>query len=562
MQRALATLAVDEYDLLVIGGGIYGACIAWEATLQGLSVALVERDDFGASTSSNSLKTIHGGLRYLQHADFRRMRESIRERRTLMQIAPHLVHPLPVLVPTYGHGLQGREVLAVAMLINDLVSFDRNRLSDPQKHIPRGRILSKQACLQKLPGLDPQGLTGGAIFSDAQVYNSERLTLAFLRSAEQAGAQVANYATVTDLVLNQDRVIGATICDGLSQDCFDIRARTVVNASGAWVEDIKGLLKRSPAPTPMRFAKAMNLVTRQLFDEVAVGLRSRLEYRDADALVKKGNRLLFVAPWRGRSIIGTAQANCPEAGGEVRVNEAEVQTFLDEVNQAYPPADLHRDDVSFVHAGYLPSTGVDSRTGDLQLAKHFRIDDHQQDGIQGLLSVTGGKYTTARQVAEKVVQAVGAMQNSPIQPPQSATRLLYGGEVEHYDTFMQQEVASRSPHLEAAEVRRLIATYGSAYPNVLTYLERTPDRLPSNVTGEALLRAEVRHAVREEMAQRLGDVIFRRTELGSAGNPGDDVLRICADVMQAELSWNPTRTEDELQQVRERLALGLASVAT
>jgi glycerol-3-phosphate dehydrogenase len=146
-----------EFDLLVLGGGMYGACVAWDATLRGLSVALVDKADFGGATSSNSLKIIHGGLRYLQHADFRRMRESILERRTLMQIAPHLVHPLPVLLPTYGHGLQGPEVFAAALCINDLVSFDRNRLRDPQKHIPRGRVISKQSCLRHLPGLDSQG---------------------------------------------------------------------------------------------------------------------------------------------------------------------------------------------------------------------------------------------------------------------------------------------------------------------------------------------------------------------------------------------------------------------
>ncbi len=197
--------------------------MAWDATLRGLSVALVDKADFGAATSVNSLKMIHGGLRYLQHADFRRMRASIRERRTLMQIAPHLVAPLPVLLPTYGHGLQGKAVLAAALLLNDVIGWDRNRLCDPQKHIPRGRVISKRACLQQLPGLDPRGLTGGAIFYDAQVHHSERLTLAFLQSAAQAGAQLANYVEATGFHLDRDCVTGVSACDVLTGNRFDIR---------------------------------------------------------------------------------------------------------------------------------------------------------------------------------------------------------------------------------------------------------------------------------------------------------------------------------------------------
>jgi len=548
MQRMLTTLDRTPYDLLVIGGGIYGACVAWDATLRGLSVALVEQADFGAATSSNSLKIIHGGLRYLQHADFRRMRESITERRTLMQIAPHLVHPLPILVPTYGHGLQGPEVFAAALRLNDLVSFDRNRLRDPQKHIPRGRVLSKQACLQHLPGIDPQGLTGGALFHDAQVYNSERLTLAFLQSAAQAGATLANYVEVTGLQLDHDRVTGATACDVLHGEYVDIRARTVVNACGPWVPHVQRLLNRPPPASPLRYAKSMNLITRPLFDHYAVGLPSRVSYRDANAVVHKGKRLLFVAPWRGRSIIGTTQTACTEAAGDVSITEQDVQAFLDEVNQSYPPARLQRDDVTFVHGGHLPLSRFDAQTGAVQLAKQYCIDDHRQDGIQGLISVTGVKYTTARQVAERVVDRVFVMRGEKPVRSRSATTPLYGGQIEQLDIFIQTETAKHPQGVDDADLRRLIANYGTAYPNVLKYLDADP-------AGDAVLRAEVRHAVREEMAQRLSDVIFRRTEFGTAGEPQAGVLRVCAEVMQAELGWSAARMEQECQLVHERYAL-------
>ncbi|MDH3599787.1 MAG: glycerol-3-phosphate dehydrogenase/oxidase [Candidatus Tectomicrobia bacterium] len=548
MQRTLTTLDRTPYDLLVIGGGIYGACVAWDAALRGLSVALVEQADFGAATSSNSLKIIHGGLRYLQHADFRRMRESITERRTLMQIAPHLVHPLPVLVPTYGHGLQGPEVFAAALRINDLVSFDRNRLRDPQKHIPRGRVISKQACLQQLPGLDPQGLTGGALFHDAQVYNSERLTLAFLQSAAQVGAALANYVEVTGLQLDDHRVTGVTACDVLHGEHFDIRARTVVNACGPWVPHVQHLLNRPLPAAPLRYAQSMNIVTRPLFDHYAVGIPSRAGYRDADVVANKGKRLLFIAPWRGRSIIGTTQTACPEAAGDVRITEQDVHAFLDEVNQSYPPACLQRDDVTFVHGGHLPLSRLDAQTGDVQLAKHYRLDNHRREGIQGLISVTGVKYTTARQVAERVVDRVFVMRGQKPIRSRSATTPLYGGQIDQWETFVQTETAKHPQGVDDVDLRRLIANYGTAYPNVLKYLDAVP-------AADAVMRAEVRHAVREEMAQRLSDVILRRTELGTAGAPDAGALRVCAEVMQAELGWSAARREQECQLVHERYTL-------
>lgn len=291
MKRNLASLTQTVYDVLIIGGGIYGASVAWEASSRGLSVALVEQSDFGGATSANSLKTIHGGLRYLQTADLKRMRESISERTTLMGIAPHLVHPLPVLIPTYGHGTKGKEALSIALKLNDLVSFDRNRLSDKQKHLPKGRVVSKTECQQLVPGLTIEGLTGGAVFHDAQVYNSERLTLAFLHSAVAQGADVSNYTKVTGFLQQENRITGVKVVDVLSENSFEIQAKTVINTSGPWVNHVLGLVKPQPPQHQMGLAQAMNVITRPLFNHYAVGLPGK-------------GRFWFVSPWRGKSMIG------------------------------------------------------------------------------------------------------------------------------------------------------------------------------------------------------------------------------------------------------------------
>jgi glycerol-3-phosphate dehydrogenase len=208
--------------------------------------------------------------------------------------------------------------------------------------------------------------------------------------------------------------------------------------------------------------------------------------------------------------------------------------------------------VTFVHGGHLPLTHIDARSSDVQLAKHEQIEDHRQDGIHGLISVTGVKYTTARHVAVRVVDRVVAMQGRPPVRSRSATTTLYGGQIEQVDTFVQTQTAAQALHISDEDMRRLIMNYGTAYPHVLKYLDTCLTIAPSTPLQDAVMRAEVRYAVREEMAQRLSDVIFRRTELGTAGIPGDDVLSACAAVMQSELGWSPTRVAQECQLVHER----------
>lgn len=547
MQRDLRKLSQNVYDLLIVGGGIYGACVAWDASLRGLSVALVEKADFGCATSANSLKMIHGGLRYLQHGDLKRMRESICDRRILMQIAPHLVYPLPVVVPTYGHGIKGREVMTIALAINDMVSCDRNIGIDPHKHIPPGLTISKNECLQLLPGIDAKDLTGGAVFHDAQVYNSERLVLSFLRSAAQKSADLANYVEVTGFLQQGNCITGVKAQDLLTGNRFEIRAKTVVNTSGAWINRVLALLNGQPQKNVL-FAKAINLVTRQLFPTYAVGVPGQNSYQDSDALLKKGSNLLFIAPWRDKSLIGTSYTVCEQDPDKFKVTEKDIQDFLDRINCSYPAANLTLSDVCFVHGGLLPSSGVCDRTGNVQLSKHYQIYDYREQGLQGLISVVGVKYTTARNVAQKVVDWV--FRSWGQQPPKSKSSVtwLHGGDISQFEPFLSDEIAKRPYGLGDEEIRRLVYNYGSAYPEVLKYL--SANKCEGLTERFATLKAEVLHGVHEEMAQRLSDVVFRRTELGSAGYPGNEALNFCAEIMGAELGWSSTQIQQELHEVR------------
>jgi glycerol-3-phosphate dehydrogenase len=444
-------------------------------------------------------------------------------------------------------------VLSVALRLNDLVSFDRNyRQTDPQKYIPPGRTMSRQECLRLLPGLSPAGLTGGAIFYDAQVYNAERLLLAFLRSAAQAGADLANYVEVTGFLQEQARVTGVHVCDHLGGERFSIRAKTVVNTCGPWVNRVLGLLKASLPGS--RFGKAMNLITRRLFSHYAVGLASRRRYQDVDAVFNKGSRLLFVAPWRGQSLIGTTYAVYDADPDAFQVTEHDVQDLLEEINRAYPPANLQREEVCFIHGGLVPISNLEPTPPAIQLAKHHQIRDHGRDGFPGLLSVVGVKYTTARHVAERVVDHVFATGGHTARRSVSSVMPLHGGRIEQFDTFCQTAMQRLAGDLGAETVLRLVYNYGSAYPEVLRYGTPPTSGAPKGLGQEGVLRAEILHGIRAEMAQKLADVVLRRTDLGTIGHPGTECLCMCAEIMGAELGWDAARMRRELQEVEATFA--------
>src|SRR5512132_2542109 len=231
MIRNLSALTEREFDLVVVGGGICGAAVAWDAAQRGLAVALLERADFSGATSADSLKVVHGGIRYLQHLDVARVRQSARERSALLRVAPHLVHPRPIAVPTYGHGMAGGEVLWAGFRLLSLLTADRNRgIADPDRHIPGARLISRREALEWFPGLEPKRLTGAGVFWDGQMYNPPRLVWAFVRSAISAGATAANWCEVESIRHAGGRVSGVVARDALTDDRFDVRGRVIVNA--------------------------------------------------------------------------------------------------------------------------------------------------------------------------------------------------------------------------------------------------------------------------------------------------------------------------------------------
>ncbi len=389
MRRNPARLALDRYDIVVVGGGIYGACAAWDASLRGLKVALIDAGDFGGATSSNSLRTLHGGLRHLQRGDFPRMRESIRARRDWLRLAPHLTQPMRFVLPTSGRGLRGPAALGLALWVNDLVSLDRNRGVADTHRLPAGRVWSQKLARAVLSGTRVTGCNGAATWYDGVCTNTERLLISVVDAATKSGARVANYVRATGLLRRGVAVAGVTARDELKGQEFEIRAEAVINAAGPWVGDWLG-----PLAPPQRLfvpSKAFNLVTRPL------------PFREGVGLPVRPGETYFMIPWNGRALIGTRHSRCPPETRSAGVTQEEVQRFLDDLNRVLGRYRLAESDVIGVFSGLLPER-VGNGGVDVELERAPRIVEH--GGAAGLFSVVGVKWTTARAVAEAVVRKV------------------------------------------------------------------------------------------------------------------------------------------------------------
>ena len=496
MQRDLGMLAGPVHDLLVVGGGIHGACLAWDAVLRGLKVALVERDDFGAATSANSLRIVHGGLRYLARGDLLRMRESTQERSTLLRIAPGLVEPLPVLVPTRGVGTHSRLALGVALALNDLGSAGRNRGLPVERRIPAGRVLSAREALRRLPALEGTTMTGAALWYDARIRRPERLTLSFVRSAADRGAVVANYVQVERLLTLGGAIAGVDVTDSRTGSRFQIHARAVVLAAGPWTDSLL------TGPTSAPQALALNIVVGRRLADMALGVKSGTG--PADDPVIGGHRFLFLAPQDGATLLGTWYAVDDGSDPRPKVEQG-TAALLAEFNAACPGLALSPGDVARVQWGRLPlKAGREPGRHDA-LADRPRIRDHGREGVRHLFSVEGVKYTTARRVAARALDRI--LEDLGVADPGCRT--------------------AATPLTGAYDV--------------------PPD--------DPQLETRIREAVRNEMALTLGDVVFRRTGLGEAPGPDRGAVRAAARIAARELGWDPVRESAEVEDVMRQEVL-------
>lgn len=540
MKRFIENPGKETFDLIVIGGGITGAAVAYDAASRGLSVALLEKGDFGGATSAATSKLIHGGFRYLANLEFGLVRESLRERKTLFNIAPNLVHPIPVMVPAYSGGLASNQwVIKAGMVLYDLLSFDKGKTWDPAKSIKLHRALSREQALALEPMLPEQGLQKVFLYYDGANLFPERLTLAFLKSAVNCGALISNYCRVEGFLFSEDgqrRVIGVRARDLMHQRELELRGRLIINCGGPWADLILGRARGDLSSGKIRRSEGIHIITRKLLNGHMI------------AIVERSAKGFVVLPWRGHTLIGPTDKEYLGNPDDFNVSRAAVLELLETVNRSFgEKVNLKYEDVLHCYGGLRPL--VEDRNKDVrQSSRKYEIYDNENDGLPGLITVEGGKYTTSRNLAQSALKMVAAKLGRNLGPCRTAGQHLCGCEIKDLNRFFTELKAANTDFAEKT-VERLGWYYGREAEAVLE-LARQNSALAEPVNKEGEILAQVVYALRNEMALTLADILLHRTGIGGLGRPEDRIMRALGELAARELHWNQERKERELCEAR------------
>ena len=529
MRRALDRLANETFDLLIVGGGVTGACVARDASMRGLKVALVEKNDFAGATSAHNSKLVHGGLRYLRNFELGLVRESLKERRIWQRIAPHLVHPLPFLVPLYGGGWKARATLTAGLTLYDLLSFDKSWLDDPEQKLSNHSWLGKKAALEAEPVLDGPGLEGAFKYYDAQMYAPERLALECLIEADDDGAAIANYVEAQTLLRRDGRVEGCTVRDVFNGASFDVRAKLTLVAAGPWADIFLEAALGKPSSHKLLRSKGIHVLVPAMTRTHAL-------------TVAAGGGHFFVLPWHGHTLLGTTDTAFKSAPDAVSVSDGDIESFFTFINKNLPGANLKRGEVEHFYAGLRPL--VDDGSGDTYGAsRRAELVDHgKDDGLDGLFSAIGGKWTTSRDLAENVVDAIVAKLGLSTGECETDEEPTAGGDVGRFADFL---TAQKKEHGDLPTLEHLAHMYGTRLPDMLAEANNRPE-LRDIIGNAGDIGAQVLFAVREEMALTLADVVMRRTCMGQVGAPPREALETASKIMAAELGWDEARRAREI----------------
>jgi glycerol-3-phosphate dehydrogenase len=525
-RRVPPDISSTPFDVIVIGAGINGCGIARDASVRGLRVLLLDKGDIGGGTTSSSTRLIHGGLRYLEHGELGLVRESLRERETLLRVAPHLVRPLPLLIPVYANRRRGALTIRAGMLAYDLLSLD--------KSLPRHRMLSPTEALRRAPGLEAAGLKCAALYFDAQVEFAERLALENALAARERGAVVLTYARVTRLIVEDETVRGVEFEDLHGDGKHNARAPLVLNAAGPWVDEVSDGLN-DEGKKLIGGTKGSHIVVRAFDGAPEVAL-----YSEA---VEDG-RPFFIIPWDEKFLIGTTDERYAGDLDRIVADGREIEYLLREANRVVPSAKLTRDDLLYTYSGVRPLPKVSARDASGITRRHFIRASH----VRGLHSIIGGKLTTYRSLAEEAVDMIFKTLGKPSPPCATARSPLPGASVPDFAAF-RVSFKKQSP-LPPESTSRLLKVYGARAAEVLR-LASDDAELQRPISDEtASIGAEVVFAFRDELAETLVDCLLRRTMTGLNTQLGLDAVERAARVARKFLGWDETRAAREVESYR------------
>jgi glycerol-3-phosphate dehydrogenase len=498
------------YDVAVIGAGINGAGIARDAALRGLRVIVLDKNDMCSGCSAISSRLIHGGLRYLEYAEFPLVFESLRERITLRKIASHLVQPLRISIPIYDGAKRGPLLIRLGMILYDLLSVG--------KTVPGHDMLKGKEAIESEPGLKHDGLLAAARYYDAQVEFAERLVLENLIAARSAGATICTHSEVTRIAVHKGAVSGLEYTDLISGETKQCQTRAVINAAGPWVDSVLATAGNAGKKF-IGGTKGSHIIV-SAFD----GAPADAYYVEAEA----DGRPFFIIPWNGLFLIGTTDIRYDGSLDEVRASAEEVDYLLAETNRVFPAANLVRKDIHYAYAGVRPLPRREGGPEGSITRKHIIKKNRRL--ARGLISIIGGKLTTYRNLAEQTVDKLGKVLGRKLPDCRTQETMLPGA----YRVDEAQALLASKDGISEAEAARLLSIYGGRAIDVVALLDET--------AGD-LLEAEVIFAIREEMARTLSDIVYRRLMIGFDADQGRPSYERIAAIAAREFGW----TDDERQ---------------
>ena len=549
IERDIAALE-RPFDVVVIGGGITGVCVAREAAGRGLRTLMLEKGDFGQGTSSATSKYIHGGIRYLETYEFGVVRESLRERRILGLAAPHLVSPTRFVMPAWKWSKPGAMLIGAGVVLYDLLSYDKNRNAPKSLHMPHPSWVSKKRLLREVPWLNDRDLHGAWAYPDTLNIHPERLLLAFLQTAVQAGATALNHVRaagfVTDNAPDGSLVVrGVEVHDQLTGQTHTVRAKAVVNCGGPWMDLVLGSLPKKLGVGIQR-SKGVHILTTELGGTDAVFVRA-----------PDGHHAI-VSPWQGYSFIGPTDTAISDHPDDVAANGDDVNLILQTVN-ATSTKKLSVDDVQTTTVGIRPLI-VEEGKDSYSTSRRAELYDHTKGGVRNLWSIGGGKWTTARGLAEDTLDTLlssDALNGVASHSFPSRSIAVFGafGWAADAQPYLEAAARSRSElDVDPASRLHLARLYGTEHDRILDIVAAEPllGRRIAERRGCLDIGAQVVFAVTHEAACSLSDVIHRRLVLGTLGPTTDDELVAVAKIMAPLLGWSDTQLHEQIAAEQQR----------
>ena len=546
--RDLSLLNEQNFDVVVIGGGITGAWISLHCAQQGLKTALIEQSDYASQTSSASSKLLHGGIRYLQQMQFNKVRESAMERAEYIYAAPHLSRSVPFVVPTYKDFKRSKFFLNCGMLAYQALCIGENSKIESAEQVISGTKSISAGELNdicKINNDEPH--TGGVIFKERHMHDSERMVLAIIQTAQELGAVTYNHVSAIDFLGSEQAIKGVKAHDLLSDDQFNIHSKLVINAAGPWVDTVNRHLKSATRTRNVNaYAVGSHIITKQISDH-AIAIATQYQ---SESTLDRGGRHVFIIPWRGHSLIGTSYTEIDSPDADRGIDSEHIDQLLNAVNEGMPSAKLTRKNIVSGYSGFYLLHTQEIKNSVYQGSGEYHIIDHKStDNVDGLITSIGAKFTTGRKLSALTMNIVGKKLN--VTPQIQKTKFI-GSDYQNFNELRETCINQYCETYTENTIDHLLICYGSNIHRFLEHIKNKPTLKKTICSTQPDLIGQITWAIEYEQAYTLNDVIFGRTSLGLLGIHPRELSNV-ASLMAEQLAWSDKELDHNLAACSARL---------